>query len=127
VRTVAAQEILSAALGVPSAVAATFCGYLCARGLAWGKDEFVLSHEKGTSGWSSVCDAWGERGCFFFHPSVVYKHPKLLLALCAFIDEGGGSAVCDSSPTAAAVPSSHSDGEAQPTPVRRTQTSSSQP
>jgi len=44
VHTVAAPEILSAALGVPSAVAAMFCGYLCARGLVRGKDECVLAH-----------------------------------------------------------------------------------
>jgi len=65
-------------------------------------------------------------GCSLFHPSVVHKHLKLLFTLHAFIDEGGTFAVCDPSPTAAAVPRSHSDGVVQPTFVRRTQTCSAQ-
>jgi len=44
VHTVAAPEILSAALGVPSAVAAMFCGYLCARDLVRAKYECALAH-----------------------------------------------------------------------------------
>jgi len=74
-----------------------------------------------------VCAMHGVTGgCSLFHPFVVHKHLKLLFTLHAFTDEGGTFAVCDPSPTAAAVPRSHSDGVVQPTFVRRTQTCSAQ-
>jgi len=120
-RAVAAPADVAAALGAPSAFAATIVLDLCARG----------TRLEGTRGcelmggyvrvWSpSICDAWGDCGYFFTRHCIIKMHRKLVLLPCVCNHESDASSVCSSFLNAAAAPRRQSNGVVQPTPARRT-------